>query len=208
MSLSSDFNDVIEIDLADGTESKEFFEIGVRGDIRGRISLGPLPPTPKRNIGLSQDKLVGTDFNKMIIVGDSIVQRDRLSSKREISSIEAISKLSNFPCEFMANAVEIAGSKFCVSSEDGQKLYQAIRSALLDEKKVLISFEGNANISSAFLEEAISNLYNGEFKDEDLDQRIEYRGLSEDDLHLLENIIEWTKQDLNQSVSIAEAYYD
>jgi hypothetical protein len=101
------------------------------------------------------------------------------------------------------NALEIAGSKFCVSSEDGRSLYQSIRSALLDGKNVLISFEGITNISSAFLDEAISNLYNGEFNEEELKQKINFKGLSPEDSSLLRNIIEWSKEDFVQHAQTA-----
>ena len=60
-----------------------------------------------------------------------------------------------------------------------------------------VSFEGIQDISSAFLDEAISNLYNGEFDEEELKQKVNYVGLDQGDLHLLENIIEWAKEDFS-----------
>jgi hypothetical protein len=86
-------------------------------------------------------------------------------------------------------AIDIVGCKFCVSSDDGQKLYKTIKKALHDGKMVSISFENVADISSAFLDAAIGQLYNGEFSEEELEEKLSLKDLSEEDLFIMNRII-------------------
>jgi hypothetical protein len=86
-------------------------------------------------------------------------------------------------------ASEIVGCRFCVSSEDGQKLYLAIKNAMHTERMVLVSFKNAAEISSAFLDAAIGQLYNGEFSEKELKERLVLQDLSEGDLFILKRII-------------------
>ncbi len=84
---------------------------------------------------------------------------------------------------------EIVGCRFCVSSEDGHKLYEAIKSAFHSDEVVYVSFKNVADISSAFLDTAIGQLYNGEFSEEELKERLNLQDLSEEDLFILQRII-------------------
>jgi hypothetical protein len=159
---------------------------------------------PSRGLG----KVLATNFGIRVRVMPRTAHQDMFLDNKIIlpeNPIKRSDRLSNSMSESIIGAMQITRSKFCVSSEDGQKLYQSIRSALLDGKKALVSFEGTANISSAFLDEVISNLYNGEFEEKKLEQSISYDGLSQEDFRLLENIIDWAKQDLKHSVSRAQA---
>jgi hypothetical protein len=79
-------------------------------------------------------------------------------------------------------ASDIVGGKFCVSSDDGQKLYETIKKALRNGKLVSISFENVADISCAFLDAARGQLYNGEFSEEELEEKLSLKDLSEEDL--------------------------
>jgi hypothetical protein len=140
--------------------------------VEDRIRLDFPPHSTERKINLRRAKLIGTNFEEMIRILPPDFDNDIIVTKNHI---EKISERANSLNESSVSAVEIAESLFCVSSEDGQKMYQSIRSGLSTGKNILISFEGVVNISSAFLDEAIGNLYNGEFGEEDL-KRINYRG--------------------------------
>ena len=93
---------------------------------------------------------------------------------------------------------DIVGSEFCISSEKGERLSKVIRDALSRRKKIRLSFAGVNNISSAFLDEAIGNLYNGDFQEEDL-KGINYGNISKEDLFLLSNVIEWAREGFRDS---------
>jgi hypothetical protein len=86
------------------------------------------------------------------------------------------------------NAYELVGDKFCVSSEDGQELYQSIESALREGKRAYISFKDVAEISSAFLESAIGRLYQSGYTEEEIKKRVIVYGLSDDDNFIFERI--------------------
>jgi hypothetical protein len=86
-------------------------------------------------------------------------------------------------------ASEIVGCRFCVSSEDGQKLYEAIKNAMRSEMVVSVSFKNAVDISSAFLDAAIGQLHNGDFSEEELKERLNFQDLSEEDLFILKRII-------------------
>jgi hypothetical protein len=91
------------------------------------------------------------------------------------------------------NASEISGSRFCVSSDEGQKLYQSIRSNLLDGKKVHVSFGDVEEISSAFLDSAIGRLYQGEFAEREIEAKMIVDGLSEEDDFILRKVTDRAK---------------
>jgi hypothetical protein len=87
------------------------------------------------------------------------------------------------------NAFDVSGCKFCVSSEDGQILYEIIKEALLNGKNVSISFQNVDDISSAFLDAAIGQLYRGQFSEEELKEKITIVDLSKEDIFLLKRVI-------------------
>ena len=72
----------------------------------------------------------------------------------------------------------------------GSELYEVIRSALLKGKKLHISFYNISDISTAFLDSAIGELYNGEFSKKDIQEKIKIRNLSEDDKFILDRVVE------------------
>ena len=86
-------------------------------------------------------------------------------------------------------AFDVAGCKFCVSSEDGQFLYERIKGALIGGKRVSVSFGNIAEISSAFLDVAIGQLYKGQFSEKELKEKLILIELSDDNRFLLERVI-------------------
>jgi hypothetical protein len=86
-------------------------------------------------------------------------------------------------------ALDAVGCKFCVSSEDGQILYEKIKEALLGGRKVSVSFRNVVDISSAFLDAAIGQLYKGLFSEKELKEKVIFLDLSREDSFLLERVI-------------------
>jgi hypothetical protein len=89
---------------------------------------------------------------------------------------------------------ETAGTDVCVASEDGQKVYDAIAEAIASGDQVQLSFEGVEDLTSAFLNAAIGQLY-GEFDEELLKERLlPPVGASDEDLILLKRVVQRAKQ--------------
>ena len=70
--------------------------------------------------------------------------------------------------EVLIRIVDIVGSELCLSSEDGDKVYAVVAKALKEKKKVRLSFKEAVDLTTAFLNAAIGQLYNGEFSEEDI----------------------------------------
>ena len=60
---------------------------------------------------------------------------------------------------FKVNVFNVINSSFCISPEDGQKIYKLIAGALNDGKVVQLSFLNITMVITAFLNEAIGVLY-------------------------------------------------
>jgi hypothetical protein len=89
--------------------------------------------------------------------------------------------------------VEIVGSDFCVSADDGKKVFEVIANAIKKEERVQVSFEGCEDLTSAFLNMAIGRLY-GEFGELLLKSvLLPPVGASEGDLILLKRVVERAK---------------
>lgn len=88
---------------------------------------------------------------------------------------------------------EIVGSDLCIASEDGQKVHDAIKKALQEEKKIRISFKNVDDLTSAFLNSAIGQLY-GEFSEDDLKCNLAVSDASHEDLLLLKRVIQRAKE--------------
>jgi UDP-N-acetyl-D-mannosaminuronic acid transferase (WecB/TagA/CpsF family) len=88
---------------------------------------------------------------------------------------------------------EVVGSSLCVASQDGQKVFEQIKQALKDEKKVRISFQNVESLTSAFLNAAIGQLY-GFFDNDLLKESMSVTEIEKDDLALLKRVIDTAKQ--------------
>jgi hypothetical protein len=78
----------------------------------------------------------------------------------------------------------VIGSKICVATEDGQKLFDILHHAVSNGEKLNVSFEGIELVIEAFLNIAIGQLY-GTFSEETITAMISYTHLQEDDAELL-----------------------
>jgi len=92
------------------------------------------------------------------------------------------------------SVLEVVGNRFCVGSADGRRLQLSIKKALMQGKKVYISFRGITNISAAFLDEAIGQLYNGDLSYEIIKYNILLRDISPERIFLVRRAIEEAKE--------------
>lgn len=89
---------------------------------------------------------------------------------------------------------EIAETSICVSSEDGEKVYQKICELLPLTNKVIISFKGVEDLTSAFLNTAIGQLYES-FSEEELKNKLTVdHNTSQENLRLLKRVVERAKE--------------
>ena len=89
--------------------------------------------------------------------------------------------------------VEIVGSGICVSSDDGQKIYDAVAAALESDRVVEISFQGIEDLTSAFLNVAIGQLYGG-FSEESIKARVKITEIAPEDLQTLKRTVDRAKE--------------
>lgn len=57
------------------------------------------------------------------------------------------------------NIVNTIGDVYGVEAEDGQKVFELIMKALADKKKVILSFQNIEMLTTAFLNNAVGQLY-------------------------------------------------
>lgn len=69
--------------------------------------------------------------------------------------------------EVTIELVEAAGSEICVSSTDGAKVHEAIKSEFQRKNRVTVSFSGVTELTTAFLNAAIGQLY-GKYSEEEI----------------------------------------
>ncbi|WP_345974773.1 STAS-like domain-containing protein [Sulfurimonas sp. HSL3-7] len=80
--------------------------------------------------------------------------------------------------EMKINVFSIVGQKDCTLPEDGDKVYQTIKKALVENKKTIINFKNVEKLTTAFLNNAIGKLY-GEFEEAKLKDSLSVENLSE-----------------------------
>ncbi|MDP8240584.1 MAG: STAS-like domain-containing protein [Candidatus Hatepunaea meridiana] len=87
---------------------------------------------------------------------------------------------------------EIVGSNICMASDDGEKVYKQIASALRSGVKVILSFRNVDTLITAFLNAAIGQLYS-EFPESYIRENLEVSDMDQDDLALLKRVVETAK---------------
>ena len=63
------------------------------------------------------------------------------------------------PKDIRISLFEVVGSPLCVASDDGQKVYDRLASALKADREVVLSFHNVTALTAAFLNAAIGQLY-------------------------------------------------
>jgi hypothetical protein len=87
---------------------------------------------------------------------------------------------------------DVAGTPLCVSSADGQLVYDKIAPLLREGRKVVLSFAQVETLISAFLNTAIGQIY-GEFTEESVRERLTVRDMLPEDVALLKRVVENAK---------------
>ncbi|MFB3786231.1 MAG: STAS-like domain-containing protein [bacterium] len=88
---------------------------------------------------------------------------------------------------------EIVRQEICVSTDDGQKVFERISAALSNNNKVVVSFLNVGSLTSAFLYVSIGNLY-GKFSESQIRSSLEFSDLSYEDQILLKRVVENAKE--------------
>jgi hypothetical protein len=98
------------------------------------------------------------------------------------------------PKQTTLSLVETAGTPYCVASDDGQKVHNALVQELHAGNPVCISFKGVEDLTSAFLNAAIGQLY-GEFREQEIRTLLlPPTHASPDDLGLLKRVVDRAKE--------------
>jgi hypothetical protein len=87
---------------------------------------------------------------------------------------------------------EVAGSPFCVSSEDGSAVYRKITESFDQGQPVQLSFSGIVRLTSAFLNSAVGQLYN-EYAEDKVRGLIYPVDASREQLILLKKVVDNAK---------------
>ena len=78
------------------------------------------------------------------------------------------------------NVFETAGANCCVAACDGQKVHDRIAAAFCENKKVELSFAGTSDLTPAFLNSAVGQLY-GSFPAESIENNLSFTDILEED---------------------------
>jgi len=88
--------------------------------------------------------------------------------------------------------VEVVGDSICATDGDGKKVYDVIFGALSNEKEIIISFDGVTDLTSAFLNNAIGQLY-GKFEKDYIKSKLRVSDMSKSDIVLLKRVVDRAK---------------
>lgn len=87
---------------------------------------------------------------------------------------------------------EVVGSGLCVAADDGQKVFNRISEALAEGRAVQLSFNRVENLTSAFLNAAIGQLYDA-FTEDMIKTHLQVTDMAADDLTLLKRVVDTAK---------------
>ena len=87
---------------------------------------------------------------------------------------------------------EVVGGSLCVAAEDGEAVYEQIAKALERGVSIDLSFRNVENLTSAFLNAAIGQLY-GKFPAEVIKAHLSVSDMEQEDMFLLRRVVETAK---------------
>ena len=92
------------------------------------------------------------------------------------------------------NISSIVGGGLCVAASDGQKVFAEIEDAIRSGKKVCLSFQGVEDLTSAFLNCAVGQLY-GKYSEQEIRAKlsINENSVAPEDLRLLKRLTDRAK---------------
>lgn len=88
---------------------------------------------------------------------------------------------------------DLIGSPLCISSEDGQKVFDKVSFLLKEGASVVISFDRVNMLISLFLNVAIGQLY-GFFSEDEIRAGLRVEGMAGDDMELLKRVVDNAKR--------------
>lgn len=103
--------------------------------------------------------------------------------------------------------IEAAEGNCCVAACDGQKVYDKIAEAFRKNRKVKLSFEETDDITPAFLNAAVGQLY-GDFPEEFVENNLFFADIDPEDEIILKRIVERAKGYFEHSESYQQAFRD
>ncbi len=86
----------------------------------------------------------------------------------------------------------ITGDPFCVSAEDGEKVFKQIKKGINEEKNIELSFLNIEMLTSAFLNTAVGKLYS-EYDEEKIRASLSLSDISDADKLLLKRVVDTAK---------------
>lgn len=107
----------------------------------------------------------------------------------------------------MISIVGIVGSPLCVEAEDGQRVYELIKKAISEKKKITVSFLNVKMMTSAFLNTAIGQLYRDSSED-DIKTFLSVDDISDNDLVLLKRVVDTAKLFYSKGDEIGQSIND
>lgn len=102
---------------------------------------------------------------------------------------------------------EIVGTDCCVAACDGHKVHDRIAEAFNESRKVEISFAGTNDITPAFLNSAVGQLYQ-KFSIELIENSLFFTDISEEDEIILKRVLERAKTYFVNTYSCKKALND
>ncbi len=100
---------------------------------------------------------------------------------------------------------DMIASPLAVSTEDGQKIHDAVAAEIRVGGKVSLSFRGIQTLISAFLNSAVGQLY-GEFSDEEIRNCLSIQEMEPDDAVMLKRVIDNAKLYFSHRESFDQAW--
>lgn len=102
---------------------------------------------------------------------------------------------------------ETAGADCCVAACDGQKVYDRTIAALSENKEVELSFAGTSEITPAFLNSAVGQLY-GCLSADLIESNLSFTDILEEDEIILKRVIERARNYFENACSCRKALSD
>ena len=121
---------------------------------------------------------------------------------------DTLTKADTVAKQIFLKIFDIVGGSIWVASEDGQKVYDKLVEALQAGYSVNLSFAERKALIMAFLNSAIGQLYNGQYTDVFLRERLTFSDISDNDRALLEGAIENAKRYFSNPQSYDRAWQE